>query len=280
MAMRVLIFGATGLLGKALIRAGHGHEVHGLGSRDCDIRDDAQVRKAIEHFRPEWVILAAAYTDVDGCEANRELAFDVNSRGALNVGRASRDQNARLLFVSTDYVFDGRKTSPYEVTDPRDPHSVYGRSKAEAEKQLQELLPEVCIARTAWLYGMGGKCFPDTILKLAATRPSLDVVNDQRGSPTLTDDLAHALMQLCDKDAKGIVHVTNTGDCTWFNFAREIVSIAGLATEVRPTTSDKYVRPAARPQYSVLSPASLNAYGIVMPEWREGLSRYLKQRKG
>lgn len=277
--MRVLIFGATGLLGKALTKAWSGDEIRGLGSKDADIRDEAQVRAAVAQFKPDWIVLAAAYTDVDGCESNQELAFAVNSRGAANVAQAAKENAARLLFLSTDYVFDGTKTSPYEVNDTRSPRSVYGRSKAEAEVELQRILPESCIVRTSWLYGMGGKCFPDTILKLAVSRPRLDVVNDQRGSPTYTNDLADAIIQLCRKDARGIVHVTNVGDCTWFDFAREIVAGAGLTTEVRPASSDKFVRPAERPKYSVLSPARLLTYGISLSEWQFGLRRYLEERR-
>ncbi|HEX4487684.1 MAG TPA: dTDP-4-dehydrorhamnose reductase [Terriglobales bacterium] len=276
--MRVLIFGATGLLGKALMKSWTDDEVRGLGSKDADIRVEAQARAAVEQFRPDWIVLSAAYTDVDGCETNQELAFDVNARGAANVARAAKDSSSRLLLVSTDYVFDGSKTSPYGSNDPRSPRSIYGKSKAQGEEDLQRVLPDACITRTSWLYGVGGKCFPDTILKLAAGRPQLDVVNDQRGSPTNTNDLADGIIQLCRKDARGIVHVTNSGNCTWFDFAREIVAGAGLSTEVRPTTTDKFPRPAERPKYSVLSPVSLEAYGIRMPEWRDGLRRYLHER--
>lgn len=279
--MRVTIFGATGLLGKALMRewAGHewsGDEIAGLGSKDVDIRDPQQISDVVRPARPDWIVLAAAYTDVDGCEVNRELAFDVNSRGAANVARAAKQCGSRLLFLSTDYVFDGTKTTPYETDDPRAPRSVYGRSKAQAEDQLAQLLPGCCILRASWLFGVGGKCFPDTILKLAATRPELDVVNDQRGSPTYAPDLARAIVQLCRAGAQGIVHATNRGECSWFEFAREIVAGAGFKTVVRATTSDKFVRPAERPKYSVLSPRSLEKYGIVMPAWQDALRRYLE----
>ncbi len=165
--------------------------------------------------RPDWIVLAAAYTDVDGCEVNRELAFDVNSRGAANVARAAKQCGSRLLFLSTDYVFDGTKTTPYETDDPRAPLSVYGQSKAQAEDQLAQLLPGCSILRASWLFGVGGKCFPDTILTLAATRPELDVVNDQRGSPTYAPDLARAIVQLCRAGAQGIVHATNRGGKAW-----------------------------------------------------------------
>jgi dTDP-4-dehydrorhamnose reductase len=276
--MRVTIFGVTGLLGQALAQQWKDDQVTGLGSKDADLRDEAQVRRAVESTRPEWIVLAAAYTDVDGCESNQQLAFDVNCQGAANVARAAKAAGAKLLTVSTDYVFDGNGTAPYETDVPRAPRSVYGRSKADGEVKVSEILPQACIVRTAWLFGMGGKCFPDTILKVAASRPAIDVVDDQRGSPTYSVDLARAIIALCRKGAKGIVHATNSGECTWFEFAREIVSKAGLATEVRPTSSDKFVRPAERPKYSVLSPRSLHAYGVTMPSWQDGLGRYLRER--
>ncbi len=180
--------------------------------------------------------------------------------------------------MSTDYVFDGRNTTPYETGSPRAPRSVYGRSKAEAEVQISEILPECCIVRTSWLFGAGGKCFPDTILKLAEKRSEIDVVSDQRGSPTHTIDLGRAIVQLCHAGATGIVHATNRGECTWFDFAEEIIHGAALNTIMRPTTSAKFVRPAERPQYSVLSPRSLEKYAIPRPTWQEALQNYLSER--
>jgi dTDP-4-dehydrorhamnose reductase len=277
--MRITIFGATGLLGKTLMREWGEDQITGLGSNDADIRDENEVLALVQHTQPDWIVLAAACTDVDGCEANRDLAFAVNCRGAVNVARAARQQGARLLFLSTDYVFDGAKTSPYETDDPRAARSVYGQSKAEAEMQLREILPGCCIVRTSWLFGTGGKCFPDTILKAAASRSQLDVVGDQRGSPTYAVDLARAIHQLCFKEADGIVHATNRGECSWFEFAREIVRAAGLQTLVRETSSDKFARAAERPKYSVLSSASLQKYGVVMPNWQDALQRYLAERK-
>src|SRR6202167_6198070 len=276
--MRVTIFGASGLLGKALMREWSGDAVIGLGSRDADIRDAKRVQQVVQETRPEWVVLAAAYTDVDGCESNPDLAFAANRDGAVNVAAAAKGVGAKLVFLSSDYVFDGKNTTPYETGDARNPQSVYGRSKAEAEVRLLELMPDCCIARTSWLFGTGGKCFPDTILKLAASRPALDVVNDQRGSPTYAVDLARAIIQLCRKNAQGIVHVTDADDCTWFEFAKEIVSSAGFGTVVRPVSSQQMARPAPRPAYSVLSPTSLRDLGIAMPSWRDALSRYLKAR--
>ena len=276
--MRVTIFGATGLLGKALIGEWDQDEVTGLGSREVDIRAPEQVAETMARHRPEWTVLAAAFTDVDGCETNPDLAFDVNCRGAVNVVRSAAAAGSRVLFLGTDYGFDGEKTSPYEVNYAVRPQSVYGQSKAEAEVRIREIVPDCCILRTSWVFGAGGKCFPDTILKLASSRTELDVVADQRGCPTYTIDLARTIVKLCRKQATGTIHATNRGECTWFDFASEIVRTAKLPTIVRPTTSDKFVRPAKRPSYSVLSSASLEGYGIVMPRWEDALQRYLIDR--
>ena len=277
--MRATIFGASGLLGKALMREWSGDVVIGLSSRDADIRDAKRVQQAAQETRPEWIVLAAAYTDVDGCEGNPDLAFAVNRNGAVNVATAAKMVGARLLFLSSDYVFDGKKTTPYETGDTRNPQSVYGRTKAEAEVKLIEAMPDCCIVRTSWLFGTGGKCFPHTILKLAASRPALHVVNDQRGSPTYAVDLARAIIQICRKNASGILHVTNADNCTWFEFAREIVQAAGVGTTVRPVSTQQMARPAPRPAYSVLSPTSLQNLGIAMPSWRAALRHYLEERQ-
>lgn len=277
--MRVTIFGATGMLGQALLRQWSGDEITALGSDQADIRNPEQVQRVVAHSRPDWVVLAAAYTDVDSCEINPTLASSVNTYGALNVAKAAAETRAKLLFISTDYVFDGKKTSGYETNDPRNPINAYGKSKADAEEKIAQVLPNCCIVRTSWLFGPGGKCFPDTILKIAATRKEIEVVTDQRGCPTYTLDLASAIVKLCRSSAHGIVHCTNTGDCTWFDFAQEIIRQAGLTIKIRPTTSDKYVRPAERPKYSMLSSSSLTAYGIKMRPWQQTVSDYLAERE-
>lgn len=276
--MRATIFGATGLLGRELMRHWTGDEVSGLGSHDCDIRNAQQVKAVVERGRPDWIVLAAAYTDVDGCERHPDLAIAVNCQGAVNVANAAQAIGSRLLLLSSDYVFDGERGIPYETGDPHGPRSVYGKSKADAEVQLAQILPACCIARTSWLFGTGGKCFPDSILKASDSRPTLEVVNDQRGSPTYSVDLARAIIQLCRQNASGIVHVTNSGDCTWFDFAGEIVRQAGKSNQVRPISSETLARPAPRPKYSVLSPDSLQRYGITMPRWQDALQRYLAER--
>jgi dTDP-4-dehydrorhamnose reductase len=277
--MKALILGASGLLGKALMREWREDSVVGLSSLDVDIRDSDKVRDVAESIRPDWIVLAAAFTNVDACESEPNLAFAVNRDGAVNVADAAKRSGARLLFLSSDYVFDGTKASPYEAGDSRNPQSVYGRSKAEAEIQLLNVLPDCCIARTSWLFGTGGKCFPDTILKLAASRPALDVVNDQRGCPTYSVDLARAIVALCRKDASGILHLTNSGECSWFEFAREIVKTAGLGTEVRPVSSQQMARPAPRPAYSVLSAKGLQSNKVTMPSWQDALQRYWQERQ-
>ena len=276
--MRVTLFGSSGLLGQDLVRALHSEQLTSLSSKDADLRDRPQVERVIRKSRPDWIILSAAFTDVDGCESNRTLAFAVNCDGAVHVANAAAALGSRLMFLSTDYVFAGAKPSPYETDDLRNPINVYGESKARAEERLLEIIPDVCIVRTSWLFGHGGKCFPATILKLAAARPEISVVNDQRGSPTFTPDLAWALVQLCAKGASGIVHATNSGNCTWYEFAREIIAMSGLPTTVKPVTTAEFPRPARRPANSVLSPSSLHAHGIHMPDWRDALRRYLKTR--
>ncbi len=232
--MRVTLFGSSGLLGQDLVKELSGEQLTALSSKDADVRDTARVQEVIGGARPDWTILAAAYTDVDGCESNRDLAFAVNCQGAINVAQAARQAGSRLIFVSTDYVFDGAKSTPYEADDARNPINIYGESKARAEERLIDLFPDV------------------------------------------TPDLASALAELCRKGASGIVHVTNSRDCTWYEFAKAIVATAGLPTIVRPVTSAEFPRPARRPACSILSPASLHCYGIRMPEWQDGLRRYLR----
>ena len=276
--MKVAIVGASGLVGKYLMREWNGDEVTGFGSKDVDIRKASDVDRLISSLRPDWVVLAAAYTDVDGCETNPKLAFETNVNGALNVARATVAAGSHLLFLSSDYVFDGNKASAYESGDARNPLSVYGQTKAQAEVELEKIFPSCCIVRTSWVFGVGGKCFPDTILRLAAVRDEIEVVDDQRGCPTYARDLARAIVHLARLDARGIVHVTNRGQCTWFEFARSIVALAGLKTNVRPTTTERFPRPARRPKNSVLSASSLATYDVSMPGWQDALKAYLGER--
>jgi len=278
--MRILIIGATGLLGRALLDHWHEDEVVPASSRDANICSPAELRALFARCSPDWVVLAAAYSDVDGCEKNPGHAHEVNTQGAVNVAQAARDFHARLLLLSSDYVFDGSKQSPYEPADPPHPLNVYGRSKAEAEQRTRELLPGCCILRTSWIFGTAGPCFPETILNAARNQEELHVVNDQRGAPTWNRDLARAIIRLVHSGAQGIVHATNAGECTWFEFAQEILRGAGLGrVKVLPVSSQELGRPAARPNYSVLSLGSLEPYGVSMRPWPEALRSYLAERR-
>jgi dTDP-4-dehydrorhamnose reductase len=276
--MRVLVFGASGMLGQDLLANFPEDEVTAPSSHEVDLRDAEGVASAVQTTRPDWIILSAAYTDVDGCEKDPARAYAVNRDGAAHVALAAARTVSRLLFVSSDYVFSGEKRTPCEIDEPRNPINVYGRSKAEAECRLLEITPDCCIVRTSWLFGIGGRCFPDTILRLAQTQPELRVVDDQLGCPTYTSDLAGAIASLVRQEAHGIVHATNSGGCSWFEFARAILSMESPQTRVIPITTTEFPRPAERPAYSVLSGRSLQNFGIELPDWQDALARYLHKR--
>lgn len=278
--MKVLVLGATGMLGHALLECPSWRcdAVLGAGSKDADLCDPAAVTALIERTAPQWIILSAAWTDVDGCEGDPAKAMAVNCEGALNVARAAKQFGAKLLFVSTDYVFDGEGTAPYEVDHPIAPLNAYGRSKAAAEAGLREILPEVCIVRTSWLYGPAGKSFPETILRAAESGKNLTVVDDQRGSPTYTRDLAEIIARLVRSNAAGTFHAANSGDCTWFGLAQELVKAAGLSVTVAPTTSAAYPRPAKRPTYSVFSLRSIHNLGIEPRPWQQAVAEFVAER--
>jgi len=278
--VRVLIIGAGGLLGKALLEEWHFDHIVGVGSRDADIRDPRQLRKLFARCQPDWTVLAAAYTDVDGCEKDPDRAYQVNCVGAIHVARAAREAGSRLLFLSTDYVFDGSKCTPYETDDPVEPINAYGRSKAEAEKELAEIFPDCCLVRTSWLFGAHSKCFPNTILEMAQSQKKLSVVTDQKGSPTFNRDLARTIVQLVRANARGTIHATNAGECTWYEFASEVLRTVGLVdVRIEAIRSEDLARPAARPKYSVLSGTSLERYGVRMRPWRETIREYLADRQ-
>jgi dTDP-4-dehydrorhamnose reductase len=267
------------MLGADLLDEWQSDELIPADRAQADLRDFPQVEKLVLRVRPEWIVLTAAYTDVDGCEQNPQLAFAVNQTGVENVARAARLAAARVFFVSTDYVFDGTSTRPYETTDPVSPLNVYGASKAAGETALSKSQVAWCVARTSWLFGVHGASFPEKILRAAETRPELSVVSDQIGSPTYTRDLARAIRALLSRDVRGFVHITNQGICSWFDFAREILAQSGRESiPVLPISTDQAARPARRPNYSVLSPASLHAFGIRTRPWQEALRAFLKEK--
>lgn len=281
--MNVLIIGASGMLGHDLVRAlqeGR-HALLIPEHAELDITRPESARSYLSRERPQCVLLSAAYTRVDDCESHQDLAWSVNADGPRNVALACRDAGARLIHISTDYVFNGRKTSPYSVDDPTDPVSVYGKTKLAGENHIKEILRDYLIVRTSWLYGLNGRNFVETILKKAVSAKELSVVNDQRGSPTYTKDLAEALSVLVsNQEARGVVNVTNSQDCTWFEFAEAILSLQGIeGVAVRPVTSDQYVTPAKRPANSILSPDRyVQLTGKTLRPWKEALRAYLAAR--
>jgi dTDP-4-dehydrorhamnose reductase len=276
--MRILIIGANGLLGSDLVKECATEEIIAAASCDVDIRDFRQVRDLIARSKPKWIVLAAAYTDVDGSERNPDLAFAVNRDGTKNVAIAAREHGAKLFYVSTDYVFDGNSARPYEPDDPIHPLNVYGASKAAGESAVLEQGGHWVIARSSWLFGASRACFPEKILAAADSQTELRVVNDQVGSPTYTRDLAEAIHKLMQANAHGILNITNSGSCSWFEFAGEILQRGGRKTPVLPITSTEAARPARRPSYSALSPAALADYGIRLRNWRDALEAYLAER--
>ena len=275
--MRVLLIGANGMLGKDIVQEWKDDELIPATSRDADIRNYEQVERLITATRPEWIVLTAAYTDVDGSERDPEGAFAVNGKGTENVAVVAEKYGAKVLYISTDYVFDGKGTRPYEPADPIAPINVYGESKARGEQAIQAGLRDWCIVRTSWLFGASGSSFPEKILRAAETRPELTVVSDQVGSPTYTRDLAAAIRGLVHADARGFVNVTNSGTCSWFEFAHEILRQAGKNNPVKPIDTVQAARAAKRPAYSVLSPTALHALGITVRHWREALPPYLAE---
>ncbi len=278
--MRVLVLGARGMLGRDLVPLlSRNHEVSCRDIQDFDITDRQTVVDQIGSCRPDGVINAAAYTDVDGCESKSELAFAVNAEGARNVALGCARGGCSLIHLSTDYVFDGESRTPYppEGISPN-PRNVYGASKLRGEQYIQESWENHLILRTAWMYGKHGKNFVETILRVAREKEELRVVNDQRGSPTFTRDLSEAIIRLLEKKARGTVHVTNSGECTWFDFARRILglSLPERGVRVIPISSKELSRPAARPAYSVLDCSRYESItGARMRHWEEALKEYL-----
>jgi dTDP-4-dehydrorhamnose reductase len=280
--MRILITGAGGMLGQDVTTAARtaGHDAVALARGNLDITDAGAVAGVVAEARPDAVVNCAAWTKVDEAEADPQGATAVNAHGAGNVGAAAYAAGAWTIHLSTDYVFDGEKREPYVESDLVGPRSEYGRSKLQGERAIASRAPGChTIVRSAWLFGAGGPCFPQTILRLAAERERLTVVDDQVGCPTFTAHLALAVMELVGRgrDApQGILHVAGAGACSWFDFAREVVATGGPeGCEVVPVSSEEFPRPAPRPAYSVLRS---EREAPVLPDWRLGLSDYLAAR--
>jgi dTDP-4-dehydrorhamnose reductase len=281
-AMRILITGAGGMLGhdvQSAVRSA-GHEPIALTRADCDLGDAASTRDAVRAASPDAVINCAAWTNVDGAETHEDEALAANGTGPGVLAAAAAEAGAWMVHVSTDYVFDGAKRSPYLESDPVAPLSAYGRTKLSGERAIAAAAPDThTIVRTSWLFGVHGKSFPATMLRLAGERDELTVVDDQIGSPTFTGHLAPALVALAAGSIPGILHVAAAGVCSWCEFARAIVAASGQAasTSVRGITTAEFPTPAPRPAYSVLRS---QRGAPELRDWREGLGDYLAARDG
>lgn len=279
--MQILITGAKGQLGTDLVLALDSPHVVYPFDLDLDITDAKAVLAKAREIGPDIVLHCAAMTDVDGCETDPETAFKVNSIGTQNVALACRETDAAMLYVSTDFVFDGRKTEPYTEFDEPAPLSVYGGSKLAGERFVRDLVQKHYVVRTAWLYGLTGHNFVQTVLRLADERDRLTIVDDQVGSPTYSRDLAERIVMLIETGWYGTYHATNSGQCSWLDFARTILELAGRDdVTADPISTAELARPATRPAYSVLRSYCLELRGIdPMRPWDEALRDYFASRR-
>jgi dTDP-4-dehydrorhamnose reductase len=276
--MRVLITGAAGMLGTDVQAAARDHDVVALSRTELDITDREQVTAAVADARADAIINCAAYTNVDGAEADPDAAGAVNATGPGLLAEAAAATGAWLVHVSTDYVFDGTKTTPYLESDPTGPRSVYGSTKLLGERAVAIAAPgRHTVVRTSWLFGTAGSCFPATMLRLAAERDTLTVVDDQLGCPTFTGHLAPALVELAaTQELPGVLHLAAAGECSWYEFAVEIMRATDTNVDVQPCSTDQFPRPASRPAYSVMRSERPGA--PTLPDWHQGLTGYLSAR--
>lgn len=280
--MKVLVTGASGQLGYDVCRElkTRGIDFYGTSSAELDITDETAVERTLAEYRPDAVIHCAAWTAVDKAETNEKAVMVVNAEGTRNIALACRAVDAKLLYLSTDYVFPGTGDRCYEVGDPTGPISVYGWSKLAGELAVRELTEKFFIIRVSWVFGKNGGNFVQTMLRLAQTRGEINVVCDQIGSPTYTADLAPLLCDMARTEQYGIYHATNEGLCSWADFAQEIFRLVGTETVVHPIPTSAYPTAAARPLNSRLSKASLDAAGFPrLPPWQDALARYLNEEE-
>jgi len=277
--VKLLVTGAAGMLGRdVMLAAGNaGHDVVGFGHAELDVADEAAVTAKFELERPDVAINCAAWTDVDGAEEAEEEATRINGAGAGNVAAAAAAVDASVVYVGSDYVFDGSKGAPYVETDETAPLSAYGRSKLAGEEATRAANKRHFVVRSAWLFGTGGGNFVETMLRLAADHGEVLVVRDQVGSPTYTWHLAYGIVRLIEGVEFGIHHMAAAGACSWYEFAREIFEQAQVECKVMSATTEMLGRPAPRPPYSALM--SQREHAIELPPWQEGLAAYLSQRR-
>jgi len=275
--MKILVTGFNGQLGYDVIKdlESRGISCKGVDIADFDLTDESAVFAYIRDYAPTAVIHCAAFTAVDKAEENRDIAFAVNVTGTENIARACREVHAKMMYISTDYVFSGEGDLPFEVNSPKAPKGYYGLTKSLGEDKVMEYVSDHFIVRTAWVFGVNGNNFVKTMIRLGKERNELQVVNDQWGSPTYTADLAKLLCDMIITDKFGIYHATNEDYCSWYDFAEAIMQTAGLGTKVIPVTSDQYPSKAVRPKNSRLSKTSLDQAGFErLPTWRDALQRY------
>ena len=278
--MKVLVTGVKGQLGYDVVNelTKRGHIAIGTDIEEMDITDKESVETVIKGNAPEAVIHCAAYTAVDAAEDNVELCRKINAEGTQNIADVCKELDIKMIYISTDYVFDGEGEKPWEPEDERTPLNVYGQTKYEGELAVQNTLDKYFIVRIAWVFGVNGKNFIKTMLNLGKTRDSLTVVNDQFGSPTYTYDLAKLLVDMVETEKYGIYHATNEGICTWYEFACEIFKQAGMNIKVSPVSAAEYPAKAKRPSNSRMSKEKLTQNGFEkLPAWQDALSRYLKE---
>jgi dTDP-4-dehydrorhamnose reductase len=273
--MRVLLTGANGQLGSALCEVFGNETVIPKDLPDFDLTCPS-VEEEIVGSAPDLIIHAGAYTDVDGAEREPDLALAVNAKGTEQIARAAVRLGARLIYISTDYVFDGKQRIPYCENDIPHPINRYGFSKWRGEQVVLTSGARALVVRTAWLYGLVGNNFVKSIMRAAQSEPILKVVNDQSGCPTYAEDLAAAVALLVRKDVEGVIHATNRGQCTWYEFAQAIVREMGFCCSVMPITTEQAGRLAKRPSYSVLSSDRMASLGLALPEWSQALARFAK----
>ncbi len=275
--VKVLVTGASGQVGQELVHIDNAQiQIVGFGRDQLDITDLARCREILVEVKPDTIIHTAAYTAVDKAEEEPEEAYRVNAIGTRNLAVVAEEIGAKLLFVSTDYVFDGTGKAPYEESAETKPQSVYGKTKRAGEEFVLELSSHYFIVRTSWVYGRYGNNFVNTMLKLATERDSITVVADQIGSPTYARDLAAFLIELVQTEKYGIYHVSNTGSCSWYTFAQAIFAESGIKVRVEPCTTAEFRRPAPRPAYSVMDQSAIHRNGLTgLRPWRVALREFL-----
>ncbi|MDQ0199066.1 dTDP-4-dehydrorhamnose reductase [Neobacillus ginsengisoli] len=281
--MKVVVTGAKGQLGQDVVLelARKNHEAIGADREQLDVTNETSVQAFISDIKPDVILHCAAYTNVDAAEENEDAAYQVNALGTEYLAKAAKLVGAKMLYVSTDYVFDGTATDPYETDEATKPIGAYGRTKLAGEELLKKNLEQFFIVRTSWVFGVYGQNFVKTMLRLGAERGEVGVVHDQVGSPTYTVDLARFMVELMETEKYGIYHASNSGVCSWYEFAVEIFKQAGMKVTVNPLTTEQFPRPAARPKYSVLSKKKIEEQGLSpLRDWKEALAAYLEEVKG